>query len=168
MSPRIRISRQGFTNCPSCKAHVRVEGSIHEARCYFCQAPLLGPGDTVSAESGLSRVVSAGRSGLLAASLLGIGAVAGCDGTSNGAIDVVVVDTAPDITVAPVYGEPADVVAPVEDTIVDVAPDSTDQPMYGEPADITSPDASQEDVAVDEDAAPDAAPQALYGLPPGE
>ena len=162
MSPRIRISRQGFTNCPNCKAHVRVEGPITEARCYFCQAPLLGPGDTVSAESGLSRVVSAGRSGILAASLLGIGAVSGCDGTSNGSIDVVAVDTAPDITVAPVYGEPADIVTPAEDVIVDVAPDASEQPMYGEPADVMSPDTAEADAEAD------AAPSPLYGLPPGE
>jgi len=152
MSPRIRISRQGYTNCPRCKAHVRVQGPIAEARCFFCESLIVGPGDSASVESGLSRVVSAGRSGLLAASLLGLGVVSGCDGdTENKGTDVIV-DAAPDMSVAPVYGEPADVVQSPEDTVSDVGP--------GEPADVTAPDAAQEDTA------PDSVPSALYGLPP--
>ena len=183
MSPKIRISRHGYTSCPSCRAHVRVRGPLADARCFFCSALILGPGDTVAGQSALARVASAGRSGLIAASLLGLGSFGAC--TSD---PIPEKDSVGDMGNAPVYGLPADMLEPdatpgdlgsdmgapedtgltdtgptdagvdtMGDVVVDVAVDPGFAPLYGVPADAIPPEADASEDAAEEDAHDDAA-----------
>jgi hypothetical protein len=100
----------------------------------------------------ISNTLKAGRSGLIAASLLGLAAGApGCAGDGNGTggdtagyTDVIQED-APDVNNQPEYG------APPMDVIQEDAPDVGNQPEYGVPADV------------EEDTEPPVQP--MYGVP---
>ncbi len=72
MSKKHARSRSGLTRCPSCRAHVRAAESPTETVCPFCGAALTGAP---------SRMASAGRGGVLAASLLAFS----CGGGSGAA-----------------------------------------------------------------------------------
>ena len=149
---KILVSRHGLTGCPGCGAHIRLAESAEQTECPFCGASLL------RARS-LRGLVASGRSGFLAASLVGLTVLGGCgsDEEDTGKNDALVMDTAPDSTMGDVYGLPADTAAedvPEGDTTItmDTAPDSTMGDVYGLPADIED--------------APDMPPVDLYGLPP--
>ena len=145
MARHIKVTRQGFTSCPSCHAHIQVGTNVADTVCPFCATRL---GDALSAQaqaSGLQRVAQAGRSGLIAAAVLGLSAVPACvpsgsTPTGDVASDIAT-DTAPDVSVQPVYGEPADI--PI-------------QPPYGIPEDIIEPDAGPSE---------EVGPQPAYGIP---
>ena len=141
MSTTKRVSRQGLTRCPSCQAHVKVSAREAGGSCEFCGADLSGnPTASRGGVSFVSRVAHAGRSGLIAASLLGAGCISGSPPSSD--------------------SPPADTGA-----MVDTAPDASAVALYGMPADAAGP----EDVAVEEvERAPDVMDQALYGLPPDQ
>lgn len=147
--PTVYISRSGMTPCPECGSHFRVKGEA-QATCPFCATEFNA---VHGGPSALSKVVSAGRSGLLAASLFGVTTLgAACsdddDPEPDASMDVVedstgdtmedstedTADTsdtsdAPDLEVQPPYGIPADM---VEDQEMDSEP----QPAYGIPADM--------------------------------
>jgi hypothetical protein len=161
MSPTIRVSRQGFTTCPSCKAHVRVERPIAQARCFFCSQPIVGPGDTVSG-SALARVAAVGRGGLIAASLVGFGALGAC-GEPQPTQDVgTQFDVAPDLQNAPLYGLPADM-------IVDpgINQDTQEADTNSTPKDVSGPDAEASDILEDigQELPQDIVVAPVYGLP---
>ena len=172
---KIRVSSHGLTRCPGCQAHVQIADSAAATQCPFC-------GTTLGAElrrapdgpSRLSGLASAGRSGVLAAALLG-GVVAcgaepepipdgGTDSGSDTAADTssdtgsdIGTSDAPTDVGAALYGVPADVMI---DTAP--APDATPAPEYGVPADV-EPDAADD---VETEVAPDATPAPEYGVPP--
>jgi len=173
MARKVLVSRVGLTRCPSCSAHIKVAAELKATACPFCGAALAV---AVSPPPGpLSRAFSAGRSGLLAASLLGatsLGAL-GCDDSEEpGPSDDMSADTAEETGVTPLYGEPADVqsdaatdatVTPLygepADLESDTATDTTVTPLYGEPADVTGDDV---------DDAEDATAVPLYGVIPAD
>ena len=168
---KIRVSSHGLTRCPGCQAHVQIADSVAATECPFC-------GTTLGAElrrdpdgpSRLSGLSSAGRSGVLAAALLG-GAVAcgadpepvpdpgadsGSDTATDTGSDVGTTDAPMDVGAA-LYGVPSDVII---DTVP--APDTTPAPEYGIPADVET-DAADD---VETEVAPDAPPAPEYGVPP--
>ncbi len=157
MVRRIRITRHGLTACPSCHAHIRVADNLAETVCPFCSAGLADAFPHLKSRqlSRLARVAQAGRSGILAASLLGLTGMGACGDDNNVQpaygvpADTIMPDTAQDATPQPEYGMPADI------KISDTTPgqDAGPQPAYGEPADVIG------------DTAPDAGPQPEYGMP---
>ncbi len=160
MVRRVKVTRDGFTRCPNCAAHMKVAAVLAETTCPFCQTSLRTTGITEQSSlmQALSSSLSVGRSSLIAASLLGMAATGvSCEssGGNNGTADVIQ-DVASDAGPQPAYGiSPADVV-------MDAAPDLGPQPEYGAPPEDAGPvptDIQQED-------APDPEPQAEYGAPP--
>ncbi len=162
----IRVSSQGLTRCPSCQAHVRVAASAGATECPFCSATLGAElRRTPEGPSLVTGLASAGRSGALAAALLGSAVACGSDpeplpdtGSDTAAdvtsdADAIDAEDAPDVVPSDVYGVPADVTT-------DVAPDVPPAPEYGVPPDV-GPD---EDIETDP--APDATPAPEYGGPP--
>lgn len=82
MKHEIRVSRHGFTECPSCLAHIRLEEDWARTTCPFCGASLLaatreGPRDLMT----VLRTVHVRTGGALAASLLSFGLATGCEDT---------------------------------------------------------------------------------------
>lgn len=155
MAKNIKISRHGLTSCPACSAHIRVADELHETACPFCGADLMADAGG-GVLSSLRSAVSSGRSGLVAASLFGLTALAGCGDDEDPAADMS--DTASDTQ------DMADDTA--DDTMTDTpsdAPDLEVQPLYGLPADMT-PDTNPD--ATDADDAEDAPPAPLYGIAP--
>ena len=147
MTRHIKVTRHGFTSCPSCHAHIQVGAIPGETVCPFCAVQLSKSLAAQTHASGLQKVAHAGRSGLIAAAVLGLSAVPACvpSGTSptgDVAADIST-DTAPDMSIQPVYGEPADI--PI-------------QPPYGIPEDVI-----EDDAGPDEDIGPQ--PQPAYGVP---
>ncbi len=140
----VQVTRHGFTTCPGCFAHIRVGTVAADTVCPFCEVPL---GEELSGEprvfSGLQRVMRAGRSGLIAATVLGLSAAPACVPSGNAPTgDTVVKEAGTDLGVQPAYGQPADI--PI-------------QPPYGVPADVEPPP---------EDAGPsDVGPAPPYGIP---
>jgi hypothetical protein len=118
MTSRIKISENGLTACPSCSVHIRVGENPLATVCPFCSAALK---DSLSSSetSWLSRVAKVGRSSLIAASILGMAGMAGCEAE-----------------VQPVYGG-----SPIDTMPMDVVADVPNQPAYGIPADAALPDA---------------------------
>jgi len=135
----VRVTRDGFTNCPGCHAHIKVAAELGETVCAFCGSSLKMIAQRADHQrfAGLARVVKAGRSGLLAASLLGFGGLSACDSTEPPKTDVadVVADTADDTTAVALYGMPADT-----NVVADTAPDAGPVPEYGMPADTVNED----------------------------
>jgi len=128
-----RKTRHGFAPCQSCHAHFKTT----DALCPFCGAPTHGRASEAR-PSGLQRILNVGRSGLIAASVLGLSAVPACVPSGNA-------PTGEDMGIQPAYGVPADVPIlppygiPPEDAgptadaeIHDAGP--IDQPAYGIPA----------------------------------
>ena len=154
MVRKVKVTRHGMTNCPTCHAHIRVASSLSDTVCPFCGAMLKDvlPAGDVGRLSGLSRVAHASRSGVVAASILGLSGLAGCENQAQpvyGApADMLVPDTAQDAGPQPEYGLPADIMIP------DAVQDASPQPEYGLPADTMVPDVVE-----------DATPQPEYGLP---
>ena len=151
MSPIKRVSRQGLIRCPGCKAHVKASEQLASGRCIFCGVNLDAAPSRGGSEETLRRVVAAGRSGVIAASLLGLGTFGAC-----------------------VSGDPPDPNADTSVTDTGVATDAgadavTDTmavALYGIPADMMTPDPPADAGA---DAGPDdTQPQVLYGLPPDD
>ena len=156
MVRKVKVTRQGMTNCPSCHAHIRVASVLSETVCPFCETALKDalPAGDVGRLSGLSRVAHASRSGVVAASILGLSGLAGCESNNAQPVygapaDMMVTDTVEDATPQPEYGLPADAIM-----LPDVVEDATPQPEYGLPADAMVPDIVE-----------DASPQPEYGLP---
>ena len=149
MSPIKRRSRQGLIQCPGCKAHVKASEQLARDQCIFCGTRFDADPTATGRYGFLGRAASAGRSGLIAASLLGIGTMGACITGTNPTGDATTQDTS----------APAD---------TGISMDAPPVALYGMPADMIP----GEDTATAEDAGPtdtgavDAAPQALYGLPP--
>ena len=149
MALKIRASRHGLARCPGCKQHIQLGSEGGEMSCPFCHVALVAEG-AAGGLSGLARsVVSQGRGGLIAASLLGLTTLTGCgsdeekEPANDTASDTNASD-ATDLGVQPVYGIPADTAGPTDTTAPDdtATPDATDlgvQPAYGLPADTTGP-----------------------------
>ncbi len=72
MAPKVYVSDDRLTSCPSCLNHIRVAPKLTETVCPFCEVSL-----TVAvrgtAGSGALGVLSASRSGKVAAALAGLG-----------------------------------------------------------------------------------------------
>jgi hypothetical protein len=143
MVRKVLVTRNGFTNCPGCHAHIKVAAELGDTVCTFCDCSLktVVPRADHQRFAGLARVVKAGRSGLLAASLLGLGGLAACDSTEPPKTDVtdVVADTAGETSNVALYGMPADT-----NVVADTAPDAGPQPEYGLPADTADEDTSNQ------------------------
>jgi hypothetical protein len=155
MVRRVKVTRHGMTNCPQCHAHIRVAAELSSTVCPFCETHLkdVVPASDLGRLSGLSRVAKASRSGVVAASILGLSGLAGCETSSSVPVygapaDVMVPDTVEDAVSAPEYGLPADIM------VADTVEDATSQPEYGLPADVT------------ENAKEDVPPAPPYGIPP--
>ena len=154
MVRKVLVTRDGFTNCPGCHAHIKVASELGETVCSFCGCSLKlnAPRADHQRFAGLARVVKAGRSGLIAASLLGLGGLSACESTDPPKADAtdvtdVVADTADDTSAVALYGMPADT-----NVVADTAPDATPQPEYGLPADTADEDTSNQS-------------QPAYGIP---
>lgn len=121
----IKVSRSGLTTCPSCLSHIRIAADLKETECPFCQAELV----TEVARSsifgaGMQKALSASRSGLLVASLLGTTTVIGCTEPPSDDPDMTVEqDMAEDLTPVPEYG--------VEPPDMEPAPDMINVAEYG-------------------------------------
>jgi hypothetical protein len=158
MVRKIKITRHGMTTCPTCHAHIRVAAKLADTVCVFCSTALKDvlPAGDLGRLSGLARIAHASRSGVVAASILGLTGLAGCENNVQpvyGApADILVPDTAKDAGPQPEYGLPADVFP--SDAATDIGQDALPQPAYGIPADAMEPDI-----------APDAGPQPEYGMP---
>ncbi len=82
MKHEIRVSRHGFTECPACLAHIRLDEDWARTTCPFCEASLLnatreGPRDLMT----VLRTVHKRTGGALAASLLSFGLATACEET---------------------------------------------------------------------------------------
>ncbi len=155
MVRKIRVSRNGLTQCPGCAAHIKMATILAETTCPFCNANLSTLKDeTKGFLQSMSDSVMTGRSALIAASLMGLTA---CGNTSS-TVDTIQKDTVvEDIPNVQPYGIPPDIT---------VEPDIPPQPPYGiPPDDIVEP----EDTATPKDTAePDIPPQPPYGIPPDD
>lgn len=153
---KIKVSRQGLTRCPSCKAHIQVATPLKDTICPFCQTNLAEALASRAPQQGpLSRLMGSGRSAVIAASLLGVPAIGACDsdgGTSGSDAATPVADAADDVAPVEVYGMPADIDAgPVPDQ-------GAPAPEYGMPADM-------EDI-VESETTEEPPPVDVYGMPP--
>lgn len=174
MTRKIKVSRHGLTRCPSCLSHIQLAADARLTACPFCEASLLATPEPAVGKLGtlIQGALATGRSGLLAASLLGLSVGVGAcadeedpepstDTQSTDAADTSDssgVDTEPQ----PAYGIPADIIEQ-EDTnggaLYGGPPDTTSeditsQPAYGIPADV-----------IEQEDAPDTTSEALYGIP---
>ena len=151
MADKPPVSRHGLIQCSACLQHVRVV----DASCPFCEASL----DTARSGGGWARVLDKTRSGVIAASLLGLSAMApACAepgegaGATTGTIDSVASSDASQ------SGDTADAGTPVRDVAI--------IPPYGIPPDDFLPP-PPEDAAL-EDAGPDIVALPPYGIPPDD
>jgi predicted RNA-binding Zn-ribbon protein involved in translation (DUF1610 family) len=183
MVRKVKVTRHGMTSCPSCHAHIRVAKTFADTVCPFCQTAFVEAAVTGSRVSGLSRVTQAGKSSVLAASLLGLSGLTGCSTEPNDASadassqDGIVLDAGMDVIGQPLYGAPADISAPdvpfdaaedasPSDVSADVEDSFSVQPAYGLPADIVQPDTGEDTAEdIEHDTAADVGPQPVYGLP---
>lgn len=181
---KIRVSQQGLTRCPSCKAHIAVAPALKETTCPFCATSLL---DALAAPPrAMERILGSGKSALIAASLLGMPALGACG--DNGGDDTTptddagTVDTGPDTQPIPPYGIPGPFDVEADASPIPDAP--AEAPAYGipSPADAfagpddvpdvfeeeeedTSDGDASEDVEADTEKE-DPTPVPLYGMPP--
>jgi len=127
-------SSHSLRACPQCQTHYKRSATV----CPFCGAD----SDASAPRSGLWRALSAGRSSVIAASILGLSAAPACvpQGTNpTPGSDVSVQDSAtqpPDVPILPPYGIPPEDIQPQPvDAIEDAGPaDVLPQPPYGTPA----------------------------------
>ena len=85
---KIKVSRQGLTRCPSCKAHIQVATPLTDTVCPFCQTHLAQALTASGSEQGpLSRLMGSSRSAVIAASLLGVPVIGACDNTTKPPLD---------------------------------------------------------------------------------
>ena len=176
MVRKIRVSRNGLTQCPSCSTHIKVASVVTETTCPFCQTTLSTVRDEAAGMlKSMTDSMVATRSGLIAASLMGLTAVGcGSDGETTTPIEdtsaEVQQDVQEDVPVLPPYGIPPDDVFEPEDVQEDVAADIQVQPTDVEPADsIAMPDAKPTDVAQPNDSVePDIPVMPPYGIPPDD
>lgn len=142
MAP-IRVSRSGLTECPSCHAHMEVAEQVRGSVCPFCGTALQRAPET--ADRGLRRLAGlGGRSGLLAATLLGALAVTACEDNGDAS------------------NAGADTGKPDGGSVTDSSDASDGADAAGTDDAATATDA---EVATDTVVGPDL-PVALYGLPP--
>lgn len=151
MVRKVTVTRHGMTPCPGCQAHIRVAPRLEDTVCVFCQTALK---DALPDKGRLAGLARSGRSGVIAASFLGLAGLAGCPVGGSAPVygapaDVMVPDWVEDAASQPEYGLPADI------QVGEVAGDVGAAPPYGIPADVLEPEP-----------APDAGPQPEYGLPP--
>lgn len=150
MAP-IRVSRSGLTECPACHAHIEVSEQVRGTVCPFCGAALNRAPD--AAVRNLRRLTGlGGRSGLLAATLLGALAVTACEDSgdsSNAGADAGKPDGGS-------VSDSADAIGGPDATGTDDAAVATD-----------AASATDVQVATDTVVGPDL-PVALYGLPPDD
>lgn len=159
-----KVSRYGLTVCPKCRTHVQVDALQAQGGCPFCQSR---PGTGAIART----LAATGRSGLIAASLMGLsmGPLAGCDpGDSSPPVkgDTITVDTNTGQDGSTETG--GDTAA---DTAVDsTTPDIPIQPPYGIPPEPDTNDEGPESDAPDtsDGGSQDLGPQPAYGIPPQE
>ena len=114
MVRRVKVTRDGFTRCPACSSHIKVAVVLAETACPFCETALTASSSSAqnSLRQVLSRSLVVGRSGLIAASLLGLAATGvSCESGGGGSTDVIA-DVAPDLGPQPEYGVPADTTDP--------------------------------------------------------
>jgi hypothetical protein len=142
MVRRIKVTRHGLTNCPSCSAHIKLASVVTETTCPFCNTALsvAASGNASGLLRSLASSVMAGRSSLIVASLLSLGGVAACESNSgnNGNGDVVMDEGPPpsDVPDQPLYGAVPDDVGPPMDAATDDADaEPPAQALYGAPAD---------------------------------
>lgn len=171
MAP-IRVSRSGLTECPSCHAHMEVAAQVRDSVCPFCGTALVRAPD--AADRGLRRLAGlSGRSGLLAATLLGALAVTACEDSGDptgasadaskpdggGLSDGSDAGTTPDATTTDAQASTDDAATTTDTTV------SPDLPvaLYGLPPEdaFVPPDAAATDDAHQDDL--QIAP--MYGLP---
>jgi hypothetical protein len=163
MTPKIKVSRHNLTRCPACQAHIQLAATLRATVCPFCQTALTSaPPTPPTMLSGLIHgALATGRSGLLAAGLLGLSVSACSEEETNPPADTTSAtdatdtntdtNTDPDTTPADDDMPVAEYGIPPDDTAS--APDSTMGDLYGLP-----PDAVED---ADEDV-----PANDYGLPP--
>jgi hypothetical protein len=140
---KIKVSKQGLTRCPACKAHIQVAAPLGDTVCPFCNASLSAALERQEDPSGpLNRLVGSGRSALIAASLLGVPALGGCDDggsddTTSADVVQVEADTADTISTGLLYGMPADIVpmdaGPEPEVDDSEPPDIMNATPYGQP-----------------------------------
>ena len=141
---KIKVSKQGLTRCPACKAHIQVAAPLGDTVCPICDASLSAALGRQDGPAGpLNRLMGSGRSALIAASLLGVPALGACDDGASG-------DTTS-----------ADVAAPAADTADTISAGL----LYRMPADIAPMDAGPEP-EVDDGEPPDIMNMTPYGQPP--
>ena len=189
MAIRIKVSKSGYTRCPSCQSHIRVAARAATTTCDFCGATLgRALREDPSGPTALRGLAQGSRSGVLAMALLGAAcgteesasgaggdAEVGVDAASDGGAvtdaapgaDAAADDTGGSDTVSDVNEADAPPVPPygfpgdVEDDIEpDVVEDAGPMPEYGAPPE---PDAGAD---VETDVVEDAGPMPEYGAPP--
>jgi len=158
MGEKIRISRHGLTRCPTCTSHIRVEGSLDDTHCPFCDSSF--PTSWFAGKPSPGKGTSSLSRAILMASMLGL-PFAGCGDGGTPSNDTAA-DVAYDPGMQPAYGVPMDMIDPAPDDVpqqeygipmdlIGPAPDEGQQPEYGAPMDIVEP--------------PDTSSQAAYGIP---
>jgi len=159
MVRKIRVSRNGLTQCPSCSTHIKVASVVTETTCPFCHTALSTVRDEAAGLlKSMTDSVIATRSGLIAASLMGLTAVSCASDPGTAPVKDTAVEVQEDVPILPPYGIPPD-------DIMDTSePDIPPQPPYGIPADVLDPpDAEPEDVVE-----PDVPIMPPYGIPPDD
>jgi hypothetical protein len=154
MARKVPVSRHNLTVCPRCEAHIQVAADMRDTVCPFCQAALVAAPVARVMSGALRGALSTGRSGLLAAGLLGLSVSACTEEESH-----------------PIYGSPPGDTSSTDATSADgTSSADTDEvptdPAYGGPPDT----ATQADTTTAEDVTaedvPDTGNVELYGLPP--
>ena len=172
MVRKIRVSRNGLTQCPSCNTHIKVASVVTETTCPFCQTTLSTVRDEATGMlKSMTDSMVATRSGLIAASLMGLTAVGcGSDGETVTPVTDTSAEVQEDVPVLPPYGIPPDDIIEPKDVQEDVAVDIQVQPTDVEPADsISVPDTEPTDVAKPNDSVePDIPVMPPYGIPPDD
>ncbi len=70
MTIKVKVTRAGFTSCPSCLSHIRVESELNDVECPFCGEALAISIQQPVGQATMS-VLRKSRSGLVAAALAG-------------------------------------------------------------------------------------------------
>ncbi len=71
MTYKVKVTRAGFTSCPSCLSHIRVESELKDVECPFCGEALVIALEQPTGQSTMA-VIRQSRSGLVAAALAGL------------------------------------------------------------------------------------------------
>jgi predicted RNA-binding Zn-ribbon protein involved in translation (DUF1610 family) len=93
--PKILVSPEGLTSCPSCLSHITVDDEPESTQCPFCGERLVDaargsrPEPTEGKGGGVLGILRASRSGLLVGALVGSTALVGCvEGEENNETDM--------------------------------------------------------------------------------